>query len=557
MAGTSGITNKIVKVKAKDFTIKVLRTILMQYIESGPLAWTKIKDTLEDTVYKIPNRVSGEYGYLGIKYDEIRVGSTYKNWLFKQKNLRNQIAYNKDCINAKLVDKVECRDGQGIIRVLNGDAEILEDISYVNDSKNPKPRGSSWYGRNTYIDYAIVNAEIFKNDADVLFFSVFKQYEDGIEWKDRVGAERLTSCPKRISYMRTYGTLTGGASSSDKSPSYWNKPPLYPGVGFPAIGSKPNWYQEQEDGSGDYVFVYLSRTKHNVSVFVNYRKYWEMAKFGFFEPFDTVQEYPFPAIVMSSNSGARPEVSIVYDERGNGHTYPHFSYDYSQSNFSMGHSMPCCLASYWDGKTDFINTNGNSPVQFMTPKGQWKSLINIGIRNNYYYNKNIGFFQALKEPEYVSTKNYTTVWDSETYKAIDGMKSINGLSWANFDMSNIDDIIQKENTSDITLQPIIIVSSDSDTKEQNMIGAIPHTYWCSSPIHRYGLYKKDDDLYLIVPNIIENRQWHLNSFCEIYFGKKQTDENVFSDFNRIDEISKSMNTAFCIGKNEEVILWRV
>lgn len=159
----------------------------------------------------------------------------------------------------------------------------------------------------------------------------------------------------------------------------------------------------------EYVYLYMSKTKHNANLAVNYRDWWDMAQIGFFEPFASDYEYQFPAMAMSSNIGVRPCNHLV-SYGSTPYPYDNMLFDYTQGNRSWGHSMIGYSATWWDGTQEFLDEHACSQTQAMLPSGKWASFFNYAIRNDYWYSYIDGghYSHGYKEPEKVDSKYFIT-----------------------------------------------------------------------------------------------------------------------------------------------------
>lgn len=421
--------------------------------------------------------------------------------------------------------------------------------------------------------YYIREAEQFYTDADVIWFNMFKQYEPSFDWNELMENTRKNPSAKRL----------GWSWYTSPYPNWEAEPPIYPGEGCPAIASDRNTFSKDFETSTsqpsqpsqpanppssettapagqlpEYVYLYMSKTKHNANLAVNYRDWWDMAQVGFFEPFASDYEYQFPALVMSSNIGVRPCNHLV-SYGGNPYPYDNMLFDYTQGNRSWGHSMIGYSATWWDGTQEFIDKHACSQTQAMLPSGKWESFFNYAIRSDYWYSiTDSGHYShGFKEPEKVNSRyfitNTMTPNVEENFNVIPYGVETNGYS---FDMKSLDLEIARQNKQSYSLLPFYLGTSIEDNKEQNMICAVPAMYAVSRPVTRYGLYKNPtdtDDMFLIMPNCWEGRPWHYQQDAtRIYTGKNKTEDEQIAEYEQYRDWGKNMNVAMHIGKNTSI-----
>lgn len=319
----------------------------------------------------------------------------------------------------------------------------------------------------------------------------------------------------------------------------------------PPTSSSPQSVKNHEE----YVYLYMSKTKHNANIAVNYREWWDMAQIGFFEPFASDYEYQFPALAMSSNIGARPCNHIV-SYGGLPYVYDNMLFDYTQGNRSWGHSMIGYSATWWDGKQEFLDKHACSQTQAMLPSGKWESFFNYGIRSDYWYSYGDSghYSHGFKEPEKVDSRyfitNTMTPNVEENFSVIPYGIETSGYP---FDMTSLDLEIARQNKQSYSLLPFYLGTNIEDNNEQNMICAVPAMYAVSRPVTRYGLYRNPtdkDDLFLIMPNCWEGRPWHYQQDAtRLYTNKNKTEEEQQEEYDKFRDWGKNMNVAMHIGTN--------
>lgn len=640
-------TNKIIKIPAKKFTIKLMYELFLKYLQTGDNGWELIREREwpYGAVLKVPNFKDGEYGYAGIMYDEI-IGKgmdglynvdkscSYAKWVTKSATIKKYVApcmnidlstdnydisngriapysyknvetktkrYSFDFGNAKLCNINDVEAGQNSLEVstltaisgtvkkgtyisINGTEYVVTtntqvvkkhivpedentdeyDEYHLNLSLSKPlttavkegvvvqvPSATKKYQTVTQLvpsysstTIGIREAEAFYRNANVVWFTMFKQYEADFDWLELMGNTRGNPCAHRL----------GWGYSNQSYPSWSYAPPVYPGEGCPAIGSAPGYFAQNADDC-DYVYLYMTKTKHNASIAVNFRDYWDMAQVGFFEPFASEYEYAFPAFAMSSNIGIRPNVEL--HSYGVQSTYHNFYFDYTQYNRSFGHAMIGQAATFkhTTGGVSALNTYC-SQVQAMLPSGKWQSFANYFIASEYFKD-NSKFVSGWKEPtliEPTQNKYFITTTMVQNQKGV-----FNPLPYGhesqinNWNLLNIDTVIDTVNTEKYSLLPFYLGEySGINGEPRNMLCVIPAMYYVSRPVTRYGVYKNPDntnDLYLVMPNVWENRKWHLMHNFTYLLNGAQTEEILQSEFDRLENLSKSMNVAMHIGEN--------
>lgn len=312
----------------------------------------------------------------------------------------------------------------------------------------------------------------------------------------------------------------------------------------------------------EYVYVYMSKTKHNASLAINHRDWWDFASVGFFKPFASKYEYAFPALAMSSNSGVRPDVQLV-GYGGSRYPYHKFYFDYTQDNRSFGHAMIGQAASWWDSTAVFLDEHACSQVQAMLPSGKWRSFFNYGIQCEWHYHYGDIFCAGLKDPELlpVELNKYfiTTTMNQDKKGIFTQLPYESELSIFDWNLDNFDEKVAMHNTEKYSLMSFYIGERTADNINQNMLGALPAAYMVPRPVTRYGLYRNPDnakDLYLIMPNCFEGRRWnHIHNFTYL-LGRKWTEEELQSEYDRLDELSRSMNMALYLGENTDFEVYK-
>lgn len=469
------------------------------------------------TALKIHNQRENEYGYVALMLDNIRVGKSYSNWFRQQDVLRNTFVLNPNGLNFNDKSVYEINDLK-VYEYSYQDVKIKVSDNPERYSINRQLVGNRYY-------YFSPLPDIFVKDADVLFFSTFKQYQPDFSFNELMGNTRKTIKAKPLKY---YSNSSANYSLFD--------PPLYPGVGAPAIGFSPEFLS-----ATDEAVVYIHKERHYADIAINIQERWEVATVGFFDAFDTVGEYAFPAMAVGGTSGVCPmtEVNSRY------HTVEYyFGLDYTETNWALSHGVPSFASSYWDGTQKYLDEFLYSQVQAMLPDGEWQSFANFGIRQDYYYNYRWGmYYDGHKEPEripdckYLITPNFTDL--ANTTNLMPTMK--------NNRANTIDDIALR-NKQKYQLEPLYLVQRAENNKNQNILGKIPSLYWCSQPVSRYGEYKVDGRTYLVVPNSWENRKYHIKHSFGDLLGNRHGDSDSYREALEYERLSRAMNCVIDLGE---------
>lgn len=494
----------------------------------GKDAWTLIrsKATPYGTVFKIPNYQENEYGYVALMRDNLRVGSSYWNWLKQPANLGKHFVTHSRGLNLGF-NSLFSVDTKGVVSIYGHvGATVLAGV---------KADGTKIYSANYSSGAAKTlsfspQPEIFASNADVIFFSMFKQYEDEFEWNDLMGNQRKSIMIKPLKYTR--------AGSGQTNPNLCD-PPLYPGVGSPAIGYSPEFFSTTDD---DKRTVYIVKTRHNLMVIIHFCGRWDMASVGFFETFDTQSEYSFPAMTIGGTSGVLP-VAELHHYSGGGYgtdvVEEGFYLDYSEKNITFARGVPTFAATWWDKTAKFLDDYMYSQVQAILPNGEWQSFANFGLSQDVYYHKERGyFFQAHKEPARISNSRY---FIAPSFS--DLSSTVNLLPTSMPNTPDFENNIAGQNKQNYYLEKLYLVQRAEDNINQNMLGMIKNIFWCSSPVTRYGEYVINGKTMLVIPNSWENRKYHFKNYFSVLLGEQQSNERMMAEMTRLERLSKAMNCA--------------
>lgn len=536
---------------AGDFLDQLLEDIIIYVTDTGVHgddAWElkRNRPWPYGAALKVPNYQKGEYGYIGLMTDRIRVGQSYWNWLKQPDILRREFVLNPK--GRGLSDDVDFSINDGDVSVYARSIHQARVGTKTIVNPDGTTRQEPAYSTNTSLSaYALYRfspqPEIFAKDADVLFFTMFKQYNEGFDWSELMGNERRGIKAKPLKYYNVY---------SDQKYPYFFEPPLYPGVGCPAIGFSPGFFdvkkdERSQDAGENTRTVYLYKDRHRLILAIHWLDRWETASVGFFEPFGAPGEYAFPAMAAGGTSGVLPVTELV---KYNGYRplVEHgFRLDYTEGNWALSHGIPTYASTWWDGSSEFLDSSMYSQAQAMLPDGNWQSFANFGVRQDVYYSEDLGwYFTGHKEPERIPQSRY---YLTPNFADLQGAASIfptGALNTANYE-ENID----LQNRSVYQLEPVYLVQKTEENTNQNMLGKIKNIYWCSRPVTRYGLYKASGKTYLVVPNAWEGRKYHIKHFFGSLLGETQTRDNQLAESERIERLSRCMNLAISLDEEEE------
>lgn len=500
----------------------------------GDDAWELVhfKDTPNGIVFKVHNRMPGEYGYMALMEDHIRVGSTYWNWLKQDDVLRKTFAYGKDGLNLSFYGDIAVSGGQ--VAVYSRDSNSVDAIVRLNPDGTVKEKikSTNYRLKEEHRYYFNPQPEIFASDADVVFFSMFKQFEEKFDWTEWMGNERKSIKIKPLKYYDTHGSST--------YPSLFD-PPLYPGVGSPAIGYSPTFFDKpwvNENQLKD-VTIYTRKDRHSLTFVINCLDYWEVASVGFFEAFDTMGEYAFPAYTMGGTSGVLPLTELC-SYGGSPRVEHGFRLDYTEANWSLSHGHPGYASTWWDGSQNFLDNYMYSQVQAMLPDGRWQSFASYGLQQEAYYNRSRGqYFSAHKEPQRIMPKYYLMPGQCDLL----GLQ--NPLPSTTIMTKYYSDKPEARNYKRHGLLPMYLVACP-EPLNQNILGVLPNIYWCTQPVTRYGEHVIDGKTYLIIPNAWEKRKYHIKNYFSVLLGESQDNARQLAEIERLDRLSSNMNCAILL-----------
>lgn len=505
---------KIYSGPSDSFLDELLRDITAYVTDAsihGGDAWELIRSEPwpKGTVLKVPNRLEGEYGYMCLMANKPRVGSSYQSWFYSGDVFRKTFVYGSGGLRLKPSTDISVSGGRVLIFA---SGKCIHDYYF-----SPVP-------------------EIFAANANVLFFSMFKQYEPQFDWTELMGNERKTIKLKQLKYWDAIHPTTAPVGYVD--------PPLYPGVGAPAIGYSPSFFSAAADNTADEKdrprVVYICKDRHRLTVAINCQEHWDAASTGFFEPFDTMGEYAFPVFTLGGTSGILPLTELFW-YGGSPRVEHGFRLDFTEKNWSLSRGHPTHASTWWDGSQSFLDNYMYSNVQAMLPDGYWQSFASYGLRQDVYYNRQRSqYFSAHKEPERISPKYYLMPGQCN----LGGLE--NPMPCATSLVPYYSGKIDVRNHKYYGLLPLYFVANKVDNYNQNLLGCIKNFYHCTQPVARYGEHVIDGKTYLIIPNAWENRKYHIKNYFSVLLGEAQNDARQLSETERIEKLSRNMNCAILL-----------
>lgn len=442
----------------------------------GDEAWELMRSEPwpKGTILKAHGWESGEKQYLGLMPAKLYKGVSYKNWFYTEKVFTEEWVWNQKGLNIKPGIDI------GYYRQNPQDPESplfgypMNRIA-VNINNNPSVTtfALDYQGHVTdSTSYTFLDVpDIVEKSSQAMFLGVFKQYAPDLDFDKQAGGQRPPVQAKPLKYLNskqinTYTTFT---------------PPVYPGIGFPAIG------MDIEGPIGETIDYWLIKDRHRLIIVTFNSGFWDVAYLGFIEPYHKPTEYAFPAAVIGGTTGVIPVGETVayfnspLPETG-------FRFDFSTKNWSLSRGLPTFAASPWNGS--WSDESAFSQAQLLLPDGEWKSFANWCIRKEvisvYTGSSYPNYYYGHKEPERVpSLIHYIR-------------PTITNLGRT---CHILDDITTYQ------LEPIEFIQDRIDAK--NCFGRLWRMYWPSCPIKNYGEQTIDGKKYLVVPNGWEGRRWHI------------------------------------------------
>lgn len=327
--------------------------------------------------------------------------------------------------------------------------------------------------------YTITEANVFANPFKAIVLGVFKQYAQDLDWDEQPGGIDIDPMDMGLKQ----GVLYKNGQPLRRIPL-----PLYPGTGYPGFGMNTG---EPADGIIDFWLIKESSritvvTKNKCNFPIADTEYWDMAQAGMLIPYHAKMQYPFPAVIAGSSSGA---ISVGRMDSALDPYTPvplvDIQIDYGRRNWLMTRGMPTfptmaadlgnslsqILLCLPDGTWQYFANQVHQIVPF-TPRGQTTPVFIIdqphkGLQIHHYvtptYTDLRGtahVFQSPDEPD-------KTIYQLETLKLVQ------------------DDVVRK-----------------------NMLGYLSRIYWPSTPVEQHGEVTISEKKYLMLPNCWEDRRWH-------------------------------------------------
>ena len=310
----------------------------------GADAWELMRDDPwpYGTIYKAKGRENGDHQYVGLMQNKYKVGETYPNWFFTEKNITSYFLWRNDICDVLTSLETQALRRERSFPVINlGSRTITFPVSS---------------GYTPTFSFSLP-VEIFQNDAQALHFGVFKQFS-GAPFADLGGAMDLSN----VHLMPYYVYYTVGSSTS----AYPFQLPIYPGCGYPALTLD---YDGAINGYFDY---WLIKSASFLIVVTNNGDVWEAAFAGQFEPYDAMKEYAFPAVAIGGTSGLRQILKKIYlpPRYNTPTTVTGMMFDFRPHAWELSRSIPPFAAL----PEDSVNTP--SPVMAMLPDGVWQGFAN-------------------------------------------------------------------------------------------------------------------------------------------------------------------------------------
>ncbi len=439
------------------------------------------------TIIKAHGWGEGEHFYIGFMPKKVIQGTTYKEWLTQKDVMLREFVWS--------------RNG---LRISPTTSPIF--ISGTTVTVGEGESSSS---------YSLSEPEIFQRSAWPLFLGAFKQYSPGLDWQEQAGASSIA--PKGFPLF--YTTREPGLKKFT--------PPLFPGVGFPAIAMNI-------DGPMSGVFKFwATKDRHRIVLVTNDSGFWNVAHLGFLEPYHKPHEYACPLCVIGGTSGAKTMGQSIFMNPGDAYPTPTlgFRFDYSVKNADLSSGLPVSAAAPANTSSTWTDENYLSQVQLMLPDGTWSSFFNWLNKEETLTDacgSSISYSYANKEPELnTEAKNYVLPTNGNVGK----LQHI-------YTTASEDPIY--------SLSPLELAHGTSEaTMRADVLGSVWGIYWPSSKVLRYGEVTFEEKKFLVVPNLYEGRRW--------YYPHGKTDitsiDALVEQHNVISEITNGISA--CIIRLED------
>jgi len=344
----------------------------------------------------------------------------------------------------------------------------------------PLGRSFRLTGNGVVVDdsiYSISSANIFANSFKALVFGVFKQYAPGLDWDEQPGG--LNIDPAGMG-------LKKGVLYLDGEPSRRFTLPLYPGTGYPGIGMNTD-----DPVEGKFTF-WLKKDKSRITVITKNRmlfpdtEYWDMAQAGMLVPYHGRMQYPFPAVIAGSSSGA-VSVGRLDSTFSPDNPVPliDVQIDYGRHHWMMTRGMPTFPTMATDAP------NSLSQIVLCLPDGIWQYFANQVQQIVPYVPR------GEKDPVFIVDKprkgpqisHYVT----PTYTDLRGTEHL-------YQYPPLEDEIIYQ------LETLKLIQADSQRK--NILGFLANLFWSSLPAQKYGEVVINGKKHVMLPNCWKERNWY-------------------------------------------------
>lgn len=417
------------------------------------------------TIFKAKGLGEDDRCYIGMLPLNVQKGISYKNWLYTYENIGKYIVWAANGFN---------QPGKAFYFNPNANNIIIWNDQYDHELG--------------YVSHDIFIPDVFNNSFKALVFGVFKKYVDEFNWDDQPGSLPINNYLGSSSLYRTGVNLLYDETRAMPAPSY-------PGTGYPGIGMN---YNDPTQGSFDF---WLTKDTSHITVIINNHGIWDMAHVGMLIPYHSKTQYPFPAVIATSNSGMFALVE-KNDYR--------ILFDYSYNNWLHTRGMPSTATVVNDSMSI-----GPSQVCLCLPDGRWQYFANY-VQQAYSYNckpapvQHVGHYI---KPAYTSLGGLTNVYPTAgTYQ----------------------------------LEPLDLIQDTVDRK--NILGRLWRMFCPSREVTQYGEFTFDGKLYLMLPNCWEGRPWYPYISVLPYI----IDEE--HDITTSDYLQTMLNTLFYDAKQANLLI---
>lgn len=462
----------------EDLITKVITFVTDKDVH-GDDAWELVRNEPypKGTIIKCHGFKENEKFYIGLLNQQIIKNETYPKWFFKKENLAKHFLW-------------KIHDGTAFGR----------DFVVQDDSNDPIKKNINFSG----ITYSFTERpDIFASSANVLSFGVFKQFSD-LNWNEQAGGiefnEDLPFCIGQYRQSNSYGVFNFTL-------------PLMPGIGYPSFG------MDIDGPSNGYLRYWLTKDRHRLIIVIDNGGRWESAYLGFLEPYDN-SEYSFPATIIGGTSGIKIVGQDFFSAPGqqiSPQSIPGLQFDYSPDNWSLVHGIVPFATAAID------NIYCPTQAMVMLPDGQWQGFA------NYVQ----GIDKVAKHTCNSPPREYMYL-RSEPVRPININHFIRPLE--NNDVTGFNNVYEDETDKySYKLDPIEFVEGSPNT---NMLGRLWNVYYPSGPVIKYGEIKINNKLHLMLPNVWEDRKFHIKGYGGII--NDYDAEALLKEDKRLTKLSKQM-----------------